>query len=133
MYRGDLVGFLISWYYYYYYYYYWERYYYLFDPTSNTLPNQRATGNGSLISGLLVMTQYLFGFKLIWRLRFMFCIFLSFFFFFSFFFSPQLLTSQLWTVHPCTVHGSHKLHFSTTFSLKIDPIALFKHLKIISL
>ena len=31
------------------------------------------------------------------------------------------LTCQLWTVHPCTVHGSHKFHFSPTFSLKMGP------------
>ena len=52
---------------------------------------------------------------------------------FFFFFSPQLLTSQLWTVHPCTVHESYKLHFLVTFSLKIGLTALFTHLKIILL
>ena len=50
-----------------------------------------------------------------------------------FFFSPQLLTSQLWTVHPCTVHESYKLHFLVTFSLKMGLTALFTHLKIILL
>ena len=53
--------------------------------------------------------------------------------FFFFLFSPQLLTSQLWTVHLCTVYKSHKLHFSEIFSLKMGPTALFTHLKIISL
>ena len=51
----------------------------------------------------------------------------------SFWFSLQLLTSQLWTVHLCTVYKSHKLHFSEIFSLKMGPTALFTHLKIISL
>ena len=51
----------------------------------------------------------------------------------SFWFSPQLLTSQLWIVHLCTVHESHKLHFLETFSLKRGLTALFTHSKIISL
>ena len=59
--------------------------------------------------------------------------FLFYIFLFLFLFSPQWLTSQLWIVHPCTVHGSHKLHFSVTFSLKMGLTALFTHLKIISL
>ena len=58
---------------------------------------------------------------------------LFFFFFFFFWFSPQLLTSQLCTVYPYTVHGSHKLHFSVTLSPKMGPTALFTYLKIISL
>ena len=62
------------------------------------------------------------------RLRFAFHAF-----FFFFLFSPQLLTSQLWTIHLCIVHESHKLHFSVTFSLKMGPTVLFTHLKIISL
>ena len=53
--------------------------------------------------------------------------------FFFFFFKPQLLTILRWTVNGCTVHGSHKLHFLTTFLLKIDPKELFIHLKIILL
>ena len=54
--------------------------------------------------------------------------------FFSFFFlQPQLLTSLLWTVHKCTVHGSHKLHFLSAFSLKMGPTIPFIHLKIILL
>ena len=38
-----------------------------------------------------------------------------------FFFFPirNFLTFLPWTVFSCTVHGSHKLHFSATFSLKI--------------
>ena len=30
---------------------------------------------------------------------------------------------------PCTVHRTHKLHFSSTFSLKMGLTALFMHLK----
>ena len=37
----------------------------------------------------------------------------------------------LWV--PCTVHGTHKYLHSTTFSLKLDPTALFTHSKIILL
>ena len=58
---------------------------------------------------------------------------LCFFTFFFFFFKLQLLTILSWIVHRCTVYGSHKLHFSATFSLKNDPIVLFTHLKIILL
>ena len=36
-------------------------------------------------------------------------------------------------MHLCTVHVPHKLHFLSTFSLKIGPTALFTHLKIILL
>ena len=36
-------------------------------------------------------------------------------------FQPLFIT----LVGPCTVHGTHKLHFSVTFSLKIDPMVLF--------
>ena len=59
---------------------------------------------------------------------FSFCIF-----FFFFFFKPQLLTKS--SVNSTFVHCSqtHKLQFSTTFSLKIDPTILFTHLKIILL
>ena len=55
--------------------------------------------------------------------------FLSLFFFSQ----PHVLTFQQWTMHPCTVHRSHKLHFSATFSLKMGSTALFTHLKIILL
>ena len=34
---------------------------------------------------------------------------------------------------PCTVYGTHKSHFSATFSLKMDSTVLFTHLKIILL
>ena len=34
-------------------------------------------------------------------------------------------------MHLCTIHRSHKLHFSATFLLKIGPTTLFTHLKII--
>ena len=37
------------------------------------------------------------------------------------------------SVDPCTVHETHKLHFSATFSLKMGLIVLFIHLKIILL
>ena len=60
-----------------------------------------------------------------------FFFFLSFFFFFSF--SYTFWLSRQWTVHLCTVHGSHKLHFSTTFSLKMGSMILFTYLKIILL
>ena len=53
-----------------------------------------------------------------------------FFFFLS---SRNFLTFLLWTVHKSTVHGSHKIHFSTTFSLKMGPTILFTYLKIILL
>ena len=66
--------------------------------------------------------QYPFGFKLIWCLRFVFFISLSLFFFF---FGSACNCLQ--------VHGSHKLHFSAIFSLKMGPTVLFTHLKIISL
>ena len=54
----------------------------------------------------------------------------------NFFFFFQAVTFWLfflWTVLSCTVYGSHKLHFSTTFSLKIGSTVLFTHLKIILL
>ena len=44
-------------------------------------------------------------------------------------FNPLL--SILWI--PWTVHETHKLHFSVTFSLKMGPTTLFTHLKIILL
>ena len=57
----------------------------------------------------------------------------STFAFLSFFSQPHVLTFQQWTMHLCTVYGSHELHFSTTFSLKMGPTILFTHLKIILL
>ena len=68
--------------------------------------------------------KYLFGFT---------SAFASTRFHFFFFFKLQLLTILPWIVHRCTVHGSHKFHFSTIFSLKNDPTVLFTHLKIILL
>ena len=86
-------------------------------------------------------------------LRFAFTFLLFFFFFFSFL--PLLLRTRLgdkqllfmnsshilltfqpllsvsWV--PWIVHGTHKLHFSEIFSLKIGPTVLFTHLKIILL
>ena len=64
------------------------------------------------------------------------CVYVSktaFFFFFFFVVQPQQLT--LSTVNSASVHcsRSHKLHFSAIFLLKMDPTALFTHLKIISL
>ena len=57
----------------------------------------------------------------------------SLFFFFFFFSQLQLLTKS--SMNSASVHclQTHKLHFLTTFSLKMGPIALFTHLKIISL
>ena len=66
-------------------------------------------------------------------LRFMFSRVFSFQFFFFFCFSRTFWLSQQWTVHQCTVHGSHKVHFSATFSLKLGLTTLFKHLNIILL
>ena len=57
------------------------------------------------------------------------CVF-SFFFFFFIGSNRTFWPSQPWTVHGCTVHESHKFHFLATFSLKMDPTALFTHLKI---
>ena len=51
----------------------------------------------------------------------------SFFFFFFF----QAATFDQFS-HG-TIHGSHKLHFSATFSLQMGPTALFTHLKFILL
>ena len=76
-------------------------------------------------------TKVQFGFRLFCqRLRLRF-----------FFLQPLFLTFQPVTVHskistsmgPCTVHGTHKHHFSTTFSLKMSPTVLLTHLKIILL
>ena len=41
-------------------------------------------------------------------------------FFFFFLFSHNGWPVLLWTVHLCTDHGSHKLPFLSTFSLKMD-------------
>ena len=63
------------------------------------------------------------------RLRFVLPRFVLFFFFYN----HTILPSELWTVHGCTVYGFYKFHFLVTFSLKIDHMILFTHLKIISL
>ena len=58
------------------------------------------------------------------------------FIFIFIFFKPQLLTFFINSAYqwvPCTVHETHKLHFSTTFLLKISLTALFTYLKIILL
>ena len=49
---------------------------------------------------------------------------------FGFFFQAVIVD---FSREQCTVHGTHKLHFSVTFSLKIGPTILFTHLKIILL
>ena len=71
-----------------------------------------------------------FGLQWFWRLRFSTAFFSLFFFGCS---AHNSWLCQLWTVHPCTVYGSHKLHFLSTFLLKMSPTALFTPLKIISL
>ena len=53
--------------------------------------------------------------------------------FFLFFFFFKWKTGLLWTVYKCTVHESHKLHFLSTFSLKMGLMILFTYLKIILL
>ena len=80
----------------------------------------------------------LFIFPLRVRLGSAFCasqthVYVSQFFFFFFLSSSNFLTFLVLTVLLCTVHGSHKIHFSATFSLKIGPTILFTHLKIILL
>ena len=55
------------------------------------------------------------------------------FFFFFFFFSAAMVDPSSVNRHLCTVHGPHKLHFLSTFSLKMGHTALFTHLKIILL
>ena len=54
-------------------------------------------------------------------------------FFFFFWSSSNFLTILVWKVFLCTVHGSHKIYFLATFSLKMGPTILFTHLKIILL
>ena len=71
-------------------------------------------GSGWGFTGADAKTQYPFGFKLIWHLRFVSCVFLSLSFFF-FLFGLQLLTSQLWT---CIVHESHKMTLFSNFFIK---------------
>ena len=79
-------------------------------------------------NGVATDIKYVFG--LGWKLRLHFSFHVLPFFFLV---SHNIWLSLLWIVHPCTVQGSHKLHFSATFSLKMGPTVLFIHLKIISL
>ena len=49
---------------------------------------------------------------------------------------PNILTFQPFSAYqwvPCTVYGTHKFHFSATFSSKMGSTALFTYLKIILL
>jgi len=65
------------------------------------------------------------------RMRFMFAHFLI-----SFFLAAVVNFSLVYNAHqwiPCTVHEIHKLHFLTTFSLKIGLTIQFTYLKIILL
>ena len=77
------------------------------------------------IAKLTKFTMYSFGFKLLWCLHFCFAVF--------FFFLPTFV--DFFTVNSAPMHCSrtHKFHFSTIFSLKVDLTALFIHLKIILL
>ena len=52
---------------------------------------------------------------------------------FFFFFQPHIFDFSAMNSDLCTVHGPHKLHFLSTFSLKMGPTVLFTHLKIILL
>ena len=63
------------------------------------------------------------------------CVFQARVFSLSFFFFSQLQLLTKSSVNSASVHCSrtHKLHFLTTFSLKMGPTALFTHLKIILL
>ena len=83
------------------------------------------------ISTIQMHTKYLFGFKLIWRLSFVFC---DVFFYHVF----QLFQETKITVYVLfiTVHALFMGHTTTLFRkkiLKMDPIVLFTHLKIILL
>ena len=80
---------------------------------------------------IIIKTKYPFGFKLIWRLRFVFCVFLSLFFFFLV--QPAIVDKLI--VNSAPVHCSQvpQITLSATFLLKIGLTVLFTHLKIISL
>ena len=81
-----------------------------------------------LLTCIIGNIQCLFGFKLLWRLRFCSAVFSSFFL-------VQPAFVDFFTVNSASVHCSriHKFHFSVTVSLKIGPTILFIHLKIILL
>ena len=64
-------------------------------------------------------------------LRFQFARFLFFFFIAAVVDFYAVYSAHQWVL--CTVHGTHKFHFSAIFSLKMGPTALFTHLKIILL
>ena len=71
-----------------------------------------------------------------WTCVCVFSVFLSFFLFFFFFSSHDCWLFPVNSAHQrilCTVHETHKLHFSATFSLKMGLMILFTHLKIILL
>ena len=68
----------------------------------------------------------------VWILRFTSASAFSFFFFF-FFFQLHIVDFSAINSDLCTVHESHKLHFLSTFSLKMGPTVLFTHLKFILL
>ena len=85
-----------------------------------------------IIVSIEMLICYIGFYECVWEARFALprC---TFAFQIFFFFSRNFLTFLSWIVLPCTVHGSHKLHFSATFSLKMGPTILFTHLKIILL
>ena len=60
-----------------------------------------------------------------------FCFFAGFWFFF--FVLATCFDFSTMNSLPCTIHGSHKLHFLATFSLKMGHMVLFTHLNIILL
>ena len=70
------------------------------------------------------LNPYAFGL----RLRLMSCVCIATFFFFSKACFCGFMSHQQ---VPCTVNGTHKSLFLATFSLKMGPTTLFKHLKII--
>ena len=95
------------------------------------------------ISTIQMHTKYLFGFKLIWRLRFVFCDFLFFIYYllfifitcFSFFRRQKSLftyCSSLFMYSSCIVHGTYN-PFIQKKILKMGHTVLFTHLQIILL
>ena len=90
---------------------------------------------------LFIRAKPLFGFTF-HKPRLRFVLFFFFFFVFTHFWRSAATVQWTvaanvdffqWTVYPCTVHGPHKFHFLSIFSLKIGPTVLFTHLKIILL
>ena len=80
---------------------------------------------------VILFGRSILGIRLDTRLRLRFILQRIFSFFFFFFFLFQAATFDQFSRG--TIHGSHKLHFLATFSLKIGPTVLFKYLKIILL